>query len=406
MASRLTAEKAATASQPEQPSPGDRLRRSALIWLRIAAILLAAFLAYQLFIIFRGLVASVLTVVIDLLAGAIIAFIGGPLANLLNRRLRVPRTLAVLLTMALGAAIIALVGWSVSGPISAEGRSLAARLPTYLHQGNHLISSVEKLLSQHGIHVNIASFITSHVTSALVPTLTGSLLKGVATFFGVLLDILVAIVFGFWLMRDSRQLRRGLTSILPSRAASEADFALDAFNVVVGGYVRAQLVMAIMVGAMAGVGCFLLGVPFPFVVALAAGIFELIPLIGPFAGGAVALLLALTKSPELVLYTLLLFLAIHVVEGYMLVPRIQGRFVQLHPVVTIFALFAGIEVAGFVGALVAVPAASYVAVLVRAGVGDWRASRPDLFASRGRNDQSTERRYSRILSRFRLFGRR
>jgi len=94
-----------------------------------------------------------------------------------------------------------------------------------------------------------------------------------------------------------------------------------------------------------------------------------------------------------------------VVEGYLLVPRIQARFVQLHPVLTLLALFAGVEVGGFLGALVAVPAASYLTVLIRAGVGDWRAQRPDLYAST-RQDSLGEIRNRRLLRSFRIFKRR
>ena len=100
--------------------------------------------------------------------------------------------------------------------------------------------------------------------------------------------------------------------------------------------------------------------------------------------------------------TLALFLVIHFIEGYVLAPRIQARFVQLHPLIALLALFAGVEVAGFLGALFAVPAASLVAVYVRAAVGDIRASRPELFAVL-RADALRDRRRQRLLSEFRLF---
>jgi predicted PurR-regulated permease PerM len=180
------------------------------------------------------------------------------------------------------------------------------------------------------------------------------------------------------------------------------EFALDAMGVVVGGYVRAQLLLALMIGTLAGVGCAVIGVPFPLVVGLAAGIFELIPIVGPFVGGAVALLLAATVSPLLAVATLALFLAIHFVEGYVLAPRIQARFVQLHPLIALLALFSGVEVAGFLGALFAIPAASLVAVYLRAAIGDIRASRPELFTAR-RADTHRDRRRQRLLSEFRLF---
>jgi predicted PurR-regulated permease PerM len=398
----------ATKARPSGPEAGkgdlSTLRRSALLWGRAAAVLITVFLAYQVFLVARGVLTAVLSVLLCAMVAVVISFLGSPLVKLLQERAHVPRTLAVLLTMVIGLGLIVLVLWLASGPLVTEGRGLAARAPSLLHRLDRWVSQVQTQLRTHGVRINAASFVTSKLAS-LAPKLTGLAVSGVTGFLGVVVDVVIAVVLSFWLMRDGAELRQQFLSLFPTRAARELEFGMDAFSVVVGGYVRAQLFLAVVVGAMAGLGTAVLGVPFPLVVALAAGIFELIPLVGPFAGGAVALLLAFTKSPTLALFTLILFLAIHVVEGYLLVPRIQARFVQLHPVLTLLALFAGVEVGGFLGALVAVPAASYLTVLIRAGVGDWRAQRPDLYAST-RQDSLGEIRNRRLLRSFRIFKRR
>lgn len=410
---------AATPSSPPAPAaPGQAsasaaatgdpetsgLRRSALQWGRAAAVLVTLFLGYQLFLVLREMTAAILSVVISVLVAIIIFFLGIPLVNRLQRSARLPRTLAVLLTLVVGLALLALLVWLLSGPLVTEGRGLAAQTPSFVRRLDAQIASVEKQLRGHGIRLNAVSFVTSKLSS-LVPQLTGIVVSGVTGTLGALIDAVIAIVLAFWFLKDGSGLRRGFVGLFPTRVAREIDFGLDAFAVVVGGYVRAQLFLAIVVGAMAGVGTALLGVPFPLVVALAAGIFELIPLVGPFVGGGVALLLALTKSPTLAIFTVILFLGIHVVEGYLLVPRIQARFLQLHPVLTLLALFAGVDAAGFLGALVAVPATSYLTVLIRAWVGDWRAQRPDLFAA-GRGDPLADIRNRRLLRSFRIFNRR
>jgi predicted PurR-regulated permease PerM len=367
-------------------------------------VLLALFLGYQLFLVLRGLAEAVLTVLVCFLVAGIVAILGAPASIRAQRRLHLPATLAVLLTMLVGIGVLVLVGWLVSGPLAQEGRALAQQVPSLVHRGDVLGRSLQRQLNDHGIKINAVSFLTSKLAS-LAPQLTGLAVSGITGAVGVLVDVVVTLILAFWLMRDGPRLRSGLLALLPTRVGRELDFALDAYVVVVGGYVRAQLVLAVVVGALAGVGTALLGVPFPLVIALTAALFELIPLVGPFAGGAVALLLALTKSPTLALFTLLLFLFIHAVEGYILVPRIQARFVQLHPLLTLVALFAGVEVAGFLGALVAVPVASYLAVLLRSAVGDWRAQRPDLFMA-ARESRLETTRNRRLLGTFRIFGRR
>ncbi|MHB1525704.1 MAG: AI-2E family transporter [Candidatus Dormibacteria bacterium] len=380
------------------------LRRSALQWARATAVLLTIFLGYQLFLVLRGMTAAILSVVISVLVAIIITFLGTPLVIRMERRARMPRTLAVLLTLVVGLGLLALLVWLLSGPLVTEGRGLATQAPSFVHRLDSQIATLERQLKGHGIRINAVNFVTSKL-STLVPQLTGVVVSGVTGALGALIDAVVAIVLAFWLLKDGAELRRSFVGLFPTRVARELDFGLDAFAVVIGGYVRAQLFLAIVVGAMAGVGTAVLGVPFPLVVALAAGVFELIPLVGPFVGGGVALLLALTKSPTLAIFTLILFLGIHVIEGYLLVPRIQARFLQLHPILTMLALFAGVEAAGFLGALVAVPATSYITVLIRAWVGDWRAQRPDLFTV-SHGDSLGDIRNRRLLRSFRIFSRR
>jgi predicted PurR-regulated permease PerM len=350
-------------------------------WIRAAAVTVTVFVIYQLLLVVAGWLTTILTVILALVLAVAITFIADPIVGLLRRRAHLPATLAVLTTLILGIILVGAVLYIVGGPLVGEARGLAAQIPHLLTRANTEIKHVRSQLSQHGIQVGGGGVVPTNLTS-YIPGATGILLHGLSSTVTVVVDVFVGLVISFWLLKDGRVLRQQFQNLLPSRLRSEVSFGLDAFSVVVGGYVRAQLLMALLVAILAGVGTALLGVPFPLVIAVATFIFELIPLVGPFAGGAVALLLALTKSPALAVFTLILFLAIHIIEGYLLAPRIQAKFVRLHPLVALLALFGGIEAAGFLGALFAVPVASLFAVFLRAGVLDWRHNRPDLFGAR------------------------
>ena len=385
----------------QPPSPG-RLRRSALGWIRAAAVAATAVLVYPLLVIAQSVARGVFSVILFVVFGAVVAFIAGPAVDALVRWVRLPRTLAILLTLGGGLVLIGLVLYLVSGPVVAEARSLASQVPGLVERVQSALNQLTSMLRKHNVPLSGLDIggseraISAQVSSVLLSSLTGTL--------GALIDMVIVFVVAFWLLKDGERLRAGLLGSLPDGPRVNAEFALDAVGVVVGGYVRAQLLLAVIIGTLAGVGCDLLGVPFPLVVGVVAGIFELIPIVGPFLGGAVALLLAATVSPVLTAATLGLFLGIHVIEGYVLAPRIQARFVQLHPLVALLALFAGVEVGGFLGALFAVPVASLAAVFLRAAISDIRASRPELYASR-RGDSRRERRRQRLLSEFRLFTR-
>ncbi|HVB54175.1 MAG TPA: AI-2E family transporter [Candidatus Acidoferrales bacterium] len=349
--------------------------------MRAAAITVTIFVGYQLLLVLGGWLATILTVIMALVLAVAITFVADPVVGVLQRRARFPATLAVLTTLIVGLLFVGGVLYIVGGPLVGEARGLADQIPHLLHRANSEITTLRTLLKNHGIQVGGGGVIPTNLTS-YIPGATGILLHGLSSTVTVLVDVFVGLIISFWLLKDGRVLRRQFQDLLPARVRNEVTFGLDAFAVVVGGYVRAQLLMALLIAILAGVGTALLGVPFPLVIAVATFIFELIPLVGPFVGGAVALLLALTKSPELALFTLILFLAIHIVEGYLLAPRIQAKFVRLHPLVALLALFGGIEAAGFLGALLAVPAASLLAVFLRAAVLDWRHNRPELFGAR------------------------
>ncbi|MGA7172951.1 MAG: AI-2E family transporter [Candidatus Dormiibacterota bacterium] len=365
---------------PAAPTPGG-VPPATWGWVRAAAITVTVFVAYQLLLVLAGWLTTILTVILALVLALAITFIADPVVGLLQRRANFPPTLAVLTTLVVGLLFVGGVLYIVGGPLVGEARGLADQIPHLLHRANTEITHVRAQLSKHGIQVAGGGVIPKNLTS-YIPGATDILLHGLSSTVTVLVDVFVGLVISFWLLKDGRMLRRQLQELLPGRMRSELSFGFDAFSVVVGGYVRAQLLMALLVAILAGVGTAILGVPFPLVIAVATFIFELIPLVGPFAGGAVALLLALTKSPELALFTLILFLAIHIIEGYLLAPRIQAKFVRLHPLIALLALFGGIEAAGFLGALLAVPVASLGAVFLRAGVLDWRHNRPDLFGAR------------------------
>ena len=390
------------AADPEKGPPRD-LRRSTWWWIRAAAILVTIFVGVQLLGDAQSLVGALLTVVLYILFGAVIAFIAGPIVQLLEERMRVPRTPAILLTLLVGLAVVVGIGYLIATPIVDEASQLSKQGPSLIQHINDVVTSVRTQLASHGIQLSgngVGTTISSDVSSRVA----GILLNVVTSTVTILLDILVTLVVAFWMLKDGDHLRAGIVNLLPGRMRGDADFAFDAFGVVVGGYVRGQLFMAFILAVMAGMGSWVIGVPFPIVVAIAAGTFELIPLVGAFVGGAVAILLAFTKSPLTALFALLLFIVIHIIEGYFLAPRIQARFVRLHPLVTLLALFAGIELGGFLGAFVAVPLASLTAVFVRAAMGDARSRHPEVF-TQPRRDPRTEGRRRRLLGEFRLFGR-
>jgi predicted PurR-regulated permease PerM len=210
----------------------------------------------------------------------------------------------------------------------------------------------------------------------------GAAVKWVRTAIESLVYVIIVLVIAFWIAKDGRTMRESMVQNLPVRLRDRAIFVLDAAGLVMGGYLRAQLVLALIIGSLAATGTWLLGVHFPLVIGLAAFVFELVPMVGPLAGGAVGVTIALFQAPRLALLTAAWFIVIHILEGYILAPRVTGKFVRLHPLVAFVALLTGLQVGGFLGALFAVPIASLGNVILTAIYRDYRAREPSEFSGK------------------------
>jgi predicted PurR-regulated permease PerM len=401
---RGKAEIATEPAAPDEEQQHAALTSSAWKWIRAAAIALTLFLGWQLLLVVQGWVGALLTIVLFVVFGAIVSFVASPIVRLLERA-HFPHVLAVLTSLLCVLAVVVALLYLVAGPLAQEISALAAQAPRLISDVQRRIADIQQALNARGITVGNAGSISSILgsdTSNVASHLGQIVIAGVTGVITVLIDTVIVLVTAFWLLNDGTALRRGFVGMLPGRVRDDAEFAIDAVQVVIGGYVRAQLSLAVVIGLLSWVGCTILGVPYPILVGVAAGVFELVPLLGPFLGGAVGVTLALTRGPGLALEVVALFVVIHVIEGYILAPRIQARFIQLHPLVAFLALIAGIEVAGLLGALFAIPATSLGAVFLRTTIGDWRAHRPDLFQPQVR-DAYLERRRRTILGEFRVF---
>ena len=132
-----------------------------------------------------------------------------------------------------------------------------------------------------------------------------------------------------------------------------------------GGYFRGQIILGLAVGTASLVGLLVLRVPNALPLAVIAGLLEFVPFVGPIGAAIPAVLMGLTVSPLVALLVGLLYVVIQQVEGNYLVPRIMSSSVSLHPLIVLIAIFAGFQLNGVVGALLAVPLAGIMQIVLR-----------------------------------------
>ena len=164
--------------------------------------------------------------------------------------------------------------------------------------------------------------------------------------------------FLFYIMKDSEKLKRGFAAALTPGVAEHARNIVSIVERVLGRYIRAQLMLGLVVAYLSFIGLLLLGIQFAPVLALLAGVGELSPTLGPWISGAIAVIVTLAIAPEKTIWVAVLFLSIQLIENNFLVPRIQSAYLRIHPAIMIVLLVFGAYIAGFWGLLLIGPLAA------------------------------------------------
>lgn len=162
-------------------------------------------------------------------------------------------------------------------------------------------------------------------------------------------------IFLFYIMKDSEKLQKGFYSALSPWVAEHTRNIISIIERVLGRYIRAQLMLAFIVAYLCLVGLLILRIEFAPVLAAFAGVTELIPILGPWIGGAAAVIVTLAIAPEKAIWVALLFFLVQLLENTLLVPRIQGSYLRIHPAILIVLLVLGAYIAGFWGIILAAP---------------------------------------------------
>jgi predicted PurR-regulated permease PerM len=180
--------------------------------------------------------------------------------------------------------------------------------------------------------------------------------------------LVITPVVAFYLLRDWDRIVATVDGWLPRAHAETVREQIRHIDRTLSGFVRGQATVCLLLGAFYGIGLTVVGLDFGLILGLATGIVSFVPIFGMLLGVATGVAMALVQfalDPVRVGLVLAVFAIGQVIEGQFLTPRIVGRKIGLHPVWVVFALLAGGALYGFVGLLLAVPAAAVIGVLVR-----------------------------------------
>jgi len=191
-----------------------------------------------------------------------------------------------------------------------------------------------------------------------------SFLNVAASIFGNLALIIVTLILSFYLVINQAGVEKFLRAVLP---IIHEEYVIDIYlraRKKLGLWLQGQILLMFIVGLISFLGLQILGVKYSLVLGILAGLLEIVPIVGPIFIGALAFLVAVSKSLTLGLYVILLFLLIQQAESHFLTPMVMKKTIGISPVIVVVALLAGAQIAGFVGIILAVPAAVVVQEII------------------------------------------
>lgn len=330
------------------------------------------------------LIASVVGLLLIILVAIVFAEGVRPVVNRLTTDTKLPRPAAIAVVyLGLIALLVVLITLFVQ-PIVDEAKSLAQNLPSYESKIQSTIASWQQQLNLGGTGApNVGSTLAGSLDTAknVLLTIGGYIVS-------VLVNLVLVLVIGFlWLVTADR-LKAFVVDLLPTQHQALAADVFREMGLRMGGFLRATAINMVVVGVLTGVATTVIGLPSPVLLGIFAGLTAAIPLVGPFLGIVPPFLLGLTLGPGHAVLVVVVLLVVQLLDANLVVPMVMNRVVSLPALAVVMSLLIGGALEGLIGALLAVPVASALQVLLL------RVVVPYIHFVQGRHQEAFARAYT------------
>ncbi len=319
-----------------------------------------------------AIIRSAMTAIVPFMIGLVLVYLFVPVVDFLDgyappflRRWGIARPLAILLLYLVVIGIIAgMLAFFIPALVN-QAAEFGGLLPDYIEQVDQLLrTDLQNLMDR--VPAGISDAIDEALDDAM-RTLGEAVLMGIEgtlrTLWQTLSFILGIFIIPFWLfyvLNDSRHFRRGIRRMIPSKIEPDVRNIVVIIDGLLGAYIRGQLIIGLLVGLMSTALLLAFRIRLALLIGTLAGMFEVIPFLGPWIGAIPAVLVAFLQSPATALWVALGFIVIQQIESNVLAPRIGGGAVRFHPAVVMMLVIVASEIAGLIGVLVVVPVAAII----------------------------------------------
>lgn len=335
-----------------------------LVWIAVLLLfLLSLYVAIKLKMIWYPFFALAKAILVPLGISVFITYLLLPIIEKLHET-GLPRTLSLLIIYCLFFGSIGFGLYKGIPVLLNQLNDLLENIPKFTETYNGMLKKIHTQTDQwpDGMHDRIDRFITQ--TEELVANTVEKAIKSMRVlvdylFIGALIPFLV-----FYLVKDIDIMKKTVWNLTPNSWRERIWRILKDVDESLGGYIRGQLLVCAIIGTCAGVTFWLFQIPYPLILGLVIALTNITPYFGPFIGAVPALFIAAAVSTKAVIVILATIAILQFIEGNILGPLIVGKSLKMHPVAIMLVLLAGGELAGVLGMIIAVPAASILKIIL------------------------------------------
>ena len=291
---------------------------------------------------------------------------------------KVPRSLVILILYVIVGALMTLLSLLVYPFLRDQFTNLIEEFPMYFMQFVETTvtflnnSSFDELFTK--INIDYDKMLTN-VTDDLVTTMRDTLtniassvatgITGfVSTLTGILLSLVTVPFILFYLLYEGEKLPKFILRIFPPRARNEVGQVLKEMDKQVSSYILGQILVSICIGVMMTIGFLIIRLDYAFLLGILAMVTSVVPYLGPVIAITPALIIAIVTSPMMVVYLIIVWTVVQLVEGKFITPNIMGKSLSVHPITIIFVLLTFGSLFGVAGVILGIPAYALFKVLV------------------------------------------
>lgn len=290
----------------------------------------------------------------------IIAYVLHPIVTLLHER-KVPRIMAVLLIYIIFFVVVTVILINIMPMLLKQFGELNHQMPQLHAKVEQLMDGMTKTIPT-SIHSSLYDAI--YMLEERVGKIATEFMNNIGKTLNMLVVALIIPFVIFYILKDFDLFERAIIACVPRTHRKHVISMCREIDIALGSYIRGQCYVCIIIGILAYVGYWLIGIPYPLLLAVFVAVFNIIPYLGPYFGAGPALIVAMTISFKMVMFVIVVNTVCQIIEGNIISPQIVGKTLHMHPLSIIFALLVGGELAGIVGLILAVPFYAVVKVIL------------------------------------------